>query len=267
MELVIPLYRSYIAPFTTRIGVHNWLSKHFWRLKLAYHPGIKNYQINDTKVRFKITTQSEYNRFHSLVNERSLISNLLNEMNNDDVVYDIGANVGMYTCFIASKLPPKQTIAFEPHPENARQLRVNLEMNNRDATITQKALSDQSGTAELAVMSDDAGEGEHSLAKDGDKETIEVESAVGDDLVKSEEFPVPSILKIDVEGAELSVLKGLRETLKSECRLVYCEVHPEKLDAFGATESDVQGFLESCGFDVNIIHDRGGEYFIKAINQ
>ncbi|WP_217920700.1 FkbM family methyltransferase [Halorubrum sp. CBA1229] len=203
-------------------------------------------------------------RFRDLAGERSVVEDLLNDLDSDDIFYDIGANVGTYTCFAAAKLGPGRTFAFEPEPENADRLRENLDLNNLDAEIVQIALSNTNGTVDLALTGDEAGEGKHAIATGDDGQTLEVETARGDSIIKERELPKPTVVKIDVEGAELSVLRGLRETLRENCQLVYVEVHKEKIEDFDGEVSEVKTLLTDAGFEVAETFQRGSDVFLRA---
>ncbi|MFB6198669.1 MAG: FkbM family methyltransferase, partial [Halobacteriaceae archaeon] len=72
-----------------------------------------------------------------------------------------------------------------------------------------------------------------------------------------------------VDGGEVSVLRGLRDTLSSErCRKVYCEVHPEAIKEYGARESEVYDLLNQSGFETeraDMSHEgRGDAYYLIA---
>lgn len=261
------IYSAYAKPVTKRLGVHGKLRDLYWRIKIARHP-VEQKTIGDTTVQFNITNRTEYARHRDLGGEGPIIEDLLSELEPDDVVYDIGANVGTYTCFLSERLQPDQVVAFEPHPTNLASLRSNLGLNNTDAIVIKQALSDTNGTAELRVASQDKGEGKHSLAIDSDEETITVELAPGDQLIESGEIPAPTILKIDVEGAEYQVLQGLEQALQSDlCRLIYVEVHPNPLSDYDSSPEEIEGLLESINYNVTTLQNQNrSEYFVKAIN-
>lgn len=83
----------------------------------------------------------------------------------------------------------------------------------------------------------------------------------GDDVI-AEGGQIPTVLKIDVEGAENDVLAGLQTTLRrADCRLVVIEIHEGFLSLFGAHEDDVINRLEGSGFDVSILTRRSPENY------
>lgn len=264
VSLLRSFYSTYVKPVSTRLGLHEYLREIYWTVKIFRNRSVEQ-SVDGTTVQFGVNNKSEFLRFKDLGGERAIIEGLLSELQRDDVVFDVGANVGTYTCFLSQKIPASQIIAFEPHPTNLDGLRSNLRRNDSDATIIEKALADSEGTAELEVVSSDVGEGKHSLATDEASETIEIELATGDRLVDDGAAPQPTIVKVDVEGAEGRVLAGLKTVLsRPSCRLCYVEVHPNRLQEYGDTESDIVTELEDRGFDVAKLRQRGSEYFLKA---
>jgi FkbM family methyltransferase len=240
------------------VGLLNPLSKayHETRRRLMTTATIT---VSNIESKFYISTYQEYLRFvqRDLMDERPIIEDLLATVTGDDVVFDIGANVGAYTCFTAEAA--KHTVAFEPEPTNAERLRKNLSYNNRKATVLELALADENGYAKLTTATTATGEGKHYLSDSVEKQGIEVKTICGDTLVNDREIPQPSIVKIDVEGTEHCVLRGLTDTIsKPDCHTIYVEVHdPTKL-------IDIRSFLNDSGFNCTELDIDRNETFLKA---
>jgi FkbM family methyltransferase len=148
-------------------------------------------------------------------------------------VYDVGANIGFFTMLCSRLVGPEGRVyAFEPIPENLATLRHNVVLNGlSNVTIVEQALSSSTGTAEMFVSPWSAF---HSLNVEGASKQanhgpeagqIEVRTVTLDEFVEREGVRAPDLLKIDVEGAELIVLEGGRETLRSVQPLLLCELH------------------------------------------
>lgn len=204
-----------------------------------------------------------------LAHERTVIEDLLAELRPGDVFYDVGANIGVHACLAGST--GADVIAFEPYPPNVRRLRENVELNEQGehVDIQHVALADEPGVAAFdsgAVNSP----GWPWASLGSAEETVEVRQATGDQLVGEKTVPPPTVVKIDVEGAEPLVIDGLAETLANgDCRLVYCEVHRDgtvhpSANDFGQTVGGVTDQLESLGFTVERFDDRAHEAYLKA---
>jgi len=76
----------------------------------------------------------------------------------------------------------------------------------------------------------------------------------------------PISLQIDVEGAEVRVIKGLTANI-SEIKTLYIEVHPEKIIKQGQSLNEMYDILNKNGFDYEQIDERGDQYFIRATNK
>lgn len=149
----------------------------------------------------------------------------INTVKNGHIVYDIGAHMGYYT-LIASRLvgPLGRVFAFEPHPYNLRILRRHLELNSlTNCVIIPAAVSDQTGKAKFAFGT---GTGTGHLADLGE---IEVKTVCIDDLMARGELLPPNVIKIDVEGAEIKVLKGALKTIQTYCPTIFLAAHNPSL--------------------------------------
>jgi len=258
------LYRGPIKRAVAATGLES-------KLKTAYSillstasssDGTVTHELAGVESTFYVSTGMEVQRFRGLMDEGDIVEAVLSDITDSDVFYDVGANVGLYTCFISQK--SKQTIAFEPHPENAVRLRENVTLNEiRNLEVREEALSDTNGDAELAVTGVDvAGEGTHSLATGSEDKTVGIRTVRADSLPTR--VPEPDVVKIDVEGAEMSVLRGMEDLLDS-CRLVYCETHAKKLNQRGESHEDVINLLSESGFSVEELESRGEETFLRAM--
>ena len=143
-------------------------------------------------------------------------------------VYDIGANVGFFT-MLAARLtgPGGRVVAFEPVPGGAEGIRANAELNGfGNVTVLERAAGASARRERLFVVSDQSwshleSRGRHPLAT----EELEVEVVAIDDLVAAGELPPPDLVKLDVEGSEMDVLRGMRRTIAEHRPFIVCELH------------------------------------------
>ena len=160
------------------------------------------------------------------------------------VVYDIGANIGNHTVYFAKLSPRSQIFAFEPVPSNFAMLEKNISDNGFDDRIKTypMAVGETAGSVSMSIMQ----EGNYGTATvlDND-ETIDID-AHNVDLVAIDDLnlPAPDFIKIDVEGYELAVLKGMKNTLENaENLIVWIEIDEK-------TASQVYDFMTDLGFGV-----------------
>jgi FkbM family methyltransferase len=206
--------------------------------------------------------------------EKPELSDFMSELRADDIVYDIGANTGLYSLFAADRCPDGKVIAFEPYPPNINLLKQDIDRNQlQNIEVVEVALSDSVGTVEFSQPeTDDVGYGSSSIEADETESSIEVPTTTGDQLIADGEIPPPDVVKIDVEGAEQLVLEGLEDTLAAEdCRTVYCEVHLSgskirpSVEDFGGSLEEICGQLREVGYQVQNIGARSDtEVFLKA---
>lgn len=143
----------------------------------------------------------------------------------DDVVYDVGANIGYYARFALAHFPVGRWIAFEPMSANVRLLQKNLSRHAGRTAIFPVAVGDHDGEEVLQI--DDFSSGAAVLdrisggrASPGREDlglppkTERVAMRRLDAIVLEKGLPGPNVIKIDTEGAEVEVLTGARETLE-----------------------------------------------------
>lgn len=128
----------------------------------------------------------------------------------EDVVYDVGANAGAYAVFAVGC--GANVIAFEPVPQAFRRLRENVELNSAVGPITTLNCA-VGGEAGRLRMTTGLGTGNHMLRSGESVPSVEVAVVTLDEVVRN--HPMPTFLKVDVEGHELEVLKGANRILES----------------------------------------------------
>jgi FkbM family methyltransferase len=177
-------------------------------------------------------------------------------------IWDIGAHFGYHSLVFASLVGATgRVVAFEPNPANTKRFQMHLDHNPQLAkriTLKEAAVADRAG--ETTFMLNDAVEsgvstGSHltgvntPLTSDNyaffRPQTVKLVSV--DDLVATGQAPPPTVLKIDVEGAEGLVLKGAAATLDRYHPPILMEVH-HILEMYGA-----QNFLRERGYKMTIL--------------
>jgi len=183
-------------------------------------------------------------------------------VNQGDVFYDIGANVGVFSLIAAMKCTKKlQVVAVEPGYASFAHLCDNVVLNHCEGVITPipLPLSDQTGLAQFKYRSREAGQSRHALLEktkigSGDGQSRYQQPVLAmrlDDMVSTFNLPKPTHLKIDVDGAELRVLHGATEVLRHDgLRTILIEVET-------AIEDSVVAVLRDAGFSLVSRYEHG----------
>ncbi|MGH9777827.1 MAG: FkbM family methyltransferase [Candidatus Acidiferrales bacterium] len=180
-----------------------------------------------------------------------------------DVCVDAGCHVGYYTCLLAHLVGPTGHVyAFDANPESCVHTRRNLDANHlENAEIIQAALGDQRGTATFYVSTDDQ-TGLSSLGPiPRHKEAIVVPWLRLQDFFRSRRIPRVRLLKLDVEGAEELVLRGLSRFLTDQrIDFILIECYDERLELLNSSTERVAGLLHDAGYrgwEFGTLHSSG----------
>jgi FkbM family methyltransferase len=167
-----------------------------------------------------------------------------------DHFVDVGANIGVFTCFVGSRQPGVKITAVEPFPPVQEILRQNIAANHLDVTVAAGAAGAETGTATFQILERDV---LNRLAPNGAEAsegsiTVVVETL--DDLVGADGA---SLIKIDVEGAELEVLQGAVGLLDGPNPPVLLFESVGHSELFGHSEAEVMGFVRDHGYQVLLL--------------
>jgi FkbM family methyltransferase len=210
---------SVIARRLVQMRFHNilpgFLKRLYWRMVFSGHERIE-FQVYGSAMLL-----SPDERLLSLyMYEPAMVKLLINLLRDGMTFCDVGANIGIFTLLAARLVAPHgRVIAFEPEPKNAAILKKNIAINQyNNIDVIEKAVSETPGTCEFH-LSDFSGC--HSLFPGNLKpqgqtllvETVRLDSIPGMDRV--------DVMKIDVEGAELFVLRSLGEIRPATIILEY----------------------------------------------
>ncbi len=170
-----------------------------------------------------------------------------------DLVVDVGANIGVLTGLFARWVGQDgSVIAIEPEPVNLAALR--RRMKRRDLAMVEivpAAAGDRDGRARLRITPHHPGDHHVVTGNACAGGTIEVDSVTVDGVLAARSGKCPNLLKIDVQGAELAVLRGARQTL-ARCRpAVLIEVDRNALARAGSSEQDLSRFFDMLGYEAH----------------
>jgi FkbM family methyltransferase len=245
------------------------LTRYKDRLRPVYHvalntlnPGGKTVNINGTD-RIKL---GAYLRNASGHHEPDVWKRLMDEVRPGDTCVDLGASIGLYTLGFALRLRGKGMVfSFEPDPLSQQRLVDHIALNGVGHLVCpiNVAVSDNNGVIRFA-----SGTGPTSHAAwSGDTNSISVATLRLDSFFDGA-GPTPDIMKIDVEGLELQVLKGAVELLRNRKRprLIYVDVHPWAWSKLGldTTEHALHELLVSSGYIIEKRNDVFSDFFARS---
>lgn len=134
-------------------------------------------------------------------------------------VYDVGSHAGFHALFCALKA--QRTFAFEPHPANRASIQRQMILNpGLNIELVPYGLSDADGPS---ALSEPLNSSMAFVSTDGE---IPIELRTMDSMVAGE-LPPPDLIKIDVEGHELNVLRGGTETIRAHRPIILCDRNDE----------------------------------------
>lgn len=175
--------------------------------------------------RFRVIVSNRWEKYRVdtlETKEPETVDWLLHRFRPGDVLFDVGANIGIYTLLAASHNPGGTVIAIEPMPANAARLCDNVTLNALvNVTSCCLGASARAGIADFHLASLEAGSSMHSFG-DGEMtrefgENVAMRLAVPVTTVDllAERFGTPALMKIDVDGAEDDVLRGAAAVLRN----------------------------------------------------
>ena len=159
-------------------------------------------------------------------------------------VMDVGANIGYFTCVMAQGVGTSgRVIAFEPFARPRRYLQHNIELNGfRSVCVDPRALADWTGPGYVTLPA-------YRLERDpADAVGDEVDVVPLDSAAADWDLSALDIVKVDIEGAELRALEGMRSSIARWAPALAIEVHPGFLPLYGDSVDALEAFFEDVGY-------------------
>lgn len=206
---------------------------------------------------------SEYLSVYGLMPDAGELGMIQKHLANAKEVFDLGANVGVWTVLMGKANPKARVHSFEPSPDTFNLLKKNVEQNNcPNVVLNMAAVSDRSGKLNFEVPKNVSIFGRVAPSRHGEDDEGR--------FLNADLFTVPAIqlieycaansineidfIKIDVEGHEFAALKGLEPFLQEhKVKAIYIETIKENHDRMGTNFSDLLKFLRDCGYKFYVI--------------
>jgi FkbM family methyltransferase len=202
--------------------------------------------VNGLTIRFP----PEVSRYYPPSYEPSTHAFIARHTTPGSLAVDAGAHIGLFTVLMAQLVGPQgRVLSFEPTATTFGILRRTVALNDLGgvADCRQEAVSRSRGHVEFYVDEHDVSNANSTVRTDRAIGSVRVPSVSIDDLA-AEHPQAASCLKIDVEGAELEVLRGAAATLGRDRPALALDIHPPQLAAAGGTVAEVWDLLADAGY-------------------
>jgi FkbM family methyltransferase len=175
-----------------------------------------------------------------------------------DVFIDVGAHVGYFTLLAARRVGPTGTVlSIEPNPFALEQLELNVERSNLQNVLVEHTACGESRAVVKLYLHADSNSSMASLysGKASAAGAVEVPCTTLDQLCQERRLHRVKLVKIDVEGAELFVLRGMKGVMREMRPAIVIELHPHLLEDVGTPMQDVLALLKDLDY---VLEPMGG---------
>lgn len=185
---------------------------------------------------------------------------LRNIIKSGQVCIDVGANFGWYTILFSKLVGETGSVhAFEPIPHTFEILESNINLNKcSNVFINNVALDESKGGKDL-FLPDIGVSGSFKLHKyDKDYQVIKARTRTLDDYVEENKINCIDFIKADIEGAELSLLKGGRKTIMKNNPVIFLEIQNDSTKRFGYEPSEIFSYLDDLNYAPYVVSEKKG---------
>jgi FkbM family methyltransferase len=181
----------------------------------------------------------------------SLTSFIEGHLRPDDVFIDVGAHVGYFTLLASRRVGPAGAVlSIEPNPFALAQLRQNVARSHTVNVLVERSACGESLRVVRLYLHTESNSSMASLstANATGGVAVDVPCTTLDQLCQEHALARVDLVKIDVEGAELSVLRGMKRIMKDIRPVIVLELEPHLLEAFGTPLQTVLTLLADCDY-------------------
>ena len=246
-------------------------------VKRKEHQRLRKFElaINNITVQFCTEDQHSYSWFFPRyaeggIHERKVTEMLIKTLKGAKCFVDVGTYLGWYTCLASKHMPQGKVYGFEMDELNYALLQKNLSINAcKNVKAFNVAVSDAYGTLSYRreenlpspILRLDAGRTDNSSSR-----LVFVAAVTLDGFFRSKSIK-PDVIKIDVEGAEMNVLRGMTQLIKAHHPLLFLEVHPLHLLGYNSSVFDILMFLVKNQYKVFEIENLRSQDSSRKLNE
>jgi FkbM family methyltransferase len=220
---------------------------------------------DNVKLRVFLNETMGRNIFRSGCYEPNIFAYLKTKLKEGMVFLDVGANFGLYTVWAARQVGRTgKVISLEPSTRDYDRLQYNVRLNSlKNVQALPVGASDSNRMAKFHISGDDA-PGQNTLGgfvyQDvSEKQTVDIQLKKIDDILSELRVEHVDVVKIDVEGHEYNVLKGMRSVLERDHPVLVVETQEQSLQKQNSTTQQIFDFLLSLGYQPQEISKNTGK--------
>ncbi|MET3665603.1 FkbM family methyltransferase [Caulobacter sp. 1776] len=194
--------------------------------------------------------------------EPEVLDHFVQHIRPDADVVDVGANIGFFTVGAASRLTSGRVLAIEPTSGAYKRLCSNIERNGfKERVIAFRGVASSApGEIEIKTVPgreeySSVGDLAHPAIRGRAEAVLEIVPAETIDNLVSKHALHPSVIKIDVEGAETMVFRGAERTMREHKPVIISEICEEMLVELGSSRRELVDLIESRGYEVRSMSD------------
>lgn len=246
-------------------GIYPWL-----REKMIARLNVVELQMNlGHRMILDLRSEEQLAAFRARDWEGADLQTCLDLLPEDGIALDIGAHVGLYSCPLGAHLRKGngKLYAFEPIATNFKRLLENIKLNNLQKNVLpyKLALGSRSGTLEMRLRSGSPTNNAvgSNMFGEQDQKTVDeqkwpsecVERTSLDDWVETEQLQRCDLIKIDIEGADLDVLRAGKHLIQLFRPIIIAEFNSYWMKQVGQNFSDVVEFFSPQNYLIGPIDD------------
>ena len=238
IKILKPLFPNFLRKFARNLDIVGKIQNFFSSYNLVYAQ-------NHTIEIFENPNNSPLKKDKIYEQETTIF--LRNHLKRGQTAWDVGANIGYFSLEFAKSVGPEgEILSFEPHPEIFQVLQRNIKRNKyKNIKLFNQACGSSPGETKLFFSTEN--EGNHKIIENSNSNNFALTEVVTLSTFLNEYSP--SLIKMDIEGAELLALQGLgHENLKKFTIDFVIEYHPYEMSFFNIEGKEVLDFFISSGY-------------------
>ena len=259
MIIIAKLFKLFFKIPLLRKNYYKFYKYLFNPLKLFNHLTIDTLYDGDIKIKLHLKDWIQQQIYFTDYFDYKGIKFLKHTLKEGDTFFDVGTNIGSYS-LVASKIVGNsgKVYSFEPVFKTLKKLTETVERNNfNNIQIEKKIVSDKNESINIYASPDD-NIGMSSIVKKFENVKPEsVPSVILDEYIIAQKIKKITLVKIDVEGAELAVLKGMKRILKEIKPIIFIEISNDVLADIAIDAQEIIDFILEYDYSIYAVSKRG----------